>query len=131
MEDYFHVRWLILRKPWDRPPGSERLEDDDTAIHVMAVDEGQIVGVVRGHFRAEGEGQVRLMGVLDEYKGTGLAPKLLVEIEQRLREAGANVSFIQARDYAVGFYKRNGYEVVEETYLLWGRIQHYLMKKEL
>jgi hypothetical protein len=38
---------------------------------------------------------------------------------------------LQARENAVGFYKRCGYAVKEKSYLMWEVIQHYLMEKEL
>ena len=129
--EYYNVRWKTLRGPWGRPVGSEKLDDEDTAIHVMVVDEGRIVGVGRAHFNSGTEAQLRLMGVEEEYRGKGVGTMVLEELERLAKERGAEEAVIQARDYAVDFYKKNGYEVVEKTYLLWDKIQHFKMRKNL
>ena len=130
-EEYYRVRWETLRGPWGQPVGSERLEDEDTAIHVMVVDQGRVVGVGRGHFNSGTEVQFRLMGVVEECRGKGVGTLVLEELERRALEQGAKEAVVQARDYAMDFYKKNGYEVVEKTHLLWGEIQHYRMSKTL
>lgn len=46
-EDYFEVRYEVLRRPLGSPHGSERLTDDSTALHVWATAEGRTVSVGR------------------------------------------------------------------------------------
>ena len=130
-ENYYHVRWVTLREPWGKPVGSERLEDDDDALHLMVVDDEEIVGVARGHFNSPEEGQIRLMGVLQQYRGRDIGRLLLREMERMLSDAGAKYVVVQARDYAMGFYEKNGYEVVEKAYLMWDKIQHFKMRRDL
>ena len=38
---------------------------------------------------------------------------------------------LEARENAVPFYKSLGYHIEQESYLLFGEIQHYRMKKAL
>ena len=131
-KQYYQLRYDTLRKPWDQPEGSEHAEDDDTAVHAMLVDdEGEAVGVCRLHLNTPEEGQIRFMGIRADKQGQRLGDQLLHYLEERARELGATTMTLQARENAVNFYRRNGYEVVEKTYLLFGSIQHYKMARQL
>ena len=48
-EAYFNLRYDVLRKPLDAPLGSERLNDDQQAIHAWLEDEGRIISIGRVH----------------------------------------------------------------------------------
>ncbi|MEC8264959.1 MAG: hypothetical protein VX011_05450, partial [Candidatus Thermoplasmatota archaeon] len=54
-EAYYATRYAVLRAPLGRPPGSERLPDDDQALHVWVEVDGTVVAVARGHL-IEGDG---------------------------------------------------------------------------
>ncbi|GAB3530993.1 hypothetical protein GCM10027443_12540 [Pontibacter brevis] len=129
---YYRLRYETLRQPWYQPEGSERAEDDDTAIHAMLVDEdGEAVGVCRLHLNTPQEGQLRFMGIRKDKQGQQLGNQLIEYLEARAKAMGAMTLTLQARENAVNFYRRNGYEVVEKTYVLFGTIQHYRMTKQL
>jgi ribosomal protein S18 acetylase RimI-like enzyme len=87
--------------------------------------------VCRLHLNTPQEGQIRFMGVRADKQGQRLGDYLISYLEQRAKELGATSMTLQARENAVNFYRRNGYEVVEKTYLLFGSIQHYKMAKQL
>lgn len=131
-EQYYRLRYQTLRAPWGQPEGSERVDDDALAIHAMLVnDAGEPVGVCRLHLNTPQEGQLRFMGIRGDQQGKRLGDQLLAYLEKRARKLGATSMMLQARDNAVNFYRRNGYEVNEKTYLLFGSIQHYRMGKPL
>ena len=131
-EKYYRLRFETLRQPWGQPEGSERVEDDDTAVHAMLVeDDGEAVGVCRLHLNTPQEGQLRFMGVRKDKQGQQLGDLLMEYMEVRAKAMGATSLMLHARENAVNFYRRNGYEVVEESYILFGTIQHYLMAKQL
>lgn len=131
-EKYYRLRWLVLRAPWQQPPGTERATDDTTAIHAMLLDEeNQAAGVCRLHFENEDEAQLRFMAIREDLQNQGLGKLLIHYLEEKAREAGRKFITLQARELAVTFYKRQGYEVVQKTYLLFGSIQHFQMKKHL
>ncbi|MCX2741287.1 GNAT family N-acetyltransferase [Pontibacter anaerobius] len=131
-EQYYRLRYLTLRQPWGQPEGSERVDDDATALHAMLVNgAGEAIGVCRLHMNTPQEGQLRFMGIRGDQQGKQLGDRLLQYLEERARSLGAERMTLQARENAVNFYRRNGYEVVEKTYLLFGSIQHYLMAKQL
>lgn len=131
-EQYYHLRYLTLRQPWNQPVGSERVEDDNTAIHAMLLDDQEEpIGVCRLHLNTPQEGQLRFMGIRADKQGKGIGNLLITYLEDRAKALGATSMMLHARDYAVNFYRRNGYEIVEESYLLFGTIQHYKMAKQL
>lgn len=131
-EQYYNLRYLTLRQPWEQPKGSERAPDDDTATHAMLVDEtGEAIGVCRMHLQTPEEAQLRFMGIHERCQGKGLGKLLLDYLEDKARQLGATYMVLQAREKAVSFYERNGYKMVEKTYLLFGSIQHYKMEKQL
>ncbi|WP_187262643.1 GNAT family N-acetyltransferase [Pontibacter beigongshangensis] len=132
LAQYYQLRYDTLRRPWNQPPGSERADDDDSALHAMLLsDAGEPVGVCRLHLNTPQEGQLRFMGIREDMQGQGLGNLLLTYLEEKARNMGATLMTLQARDYAVNFYRRNEYEVVEKTYLLFGSIQHFKMTKQL
>ena len=47
---YYALRWKILREPWNQPPGSEKDEFEQVAVHLAAWDDaGNLIGVGRLH----------------------------------------------------------------------------------
>lgn len=129
---YYDLRWRVLRKPWDMPVGSERDDGDASASHFMAVlEHGKIVGAGRLHFNSAIEGQIRYMAVDEAYQKMGIGRELITTMEAHALDRGARKIILNARDYAVEFYRLLGYEIVEKTYILFDSIQHYMMEKQL
>ena len=122
--DEMRVRQRVLRAMG----GQDELEDE--AFHVIAVEDGRIVGAGRGHFNSTTEAQIRYMAVEEELRGKGTGAKILRELESRLIEAGAKCIMLNARDNAVGFYEKYGYAVTEKSHTLFGAIPHFRMVKE-
>lgn len=50
--------------------------------------------------------------VEEEYRGQGIGSQLLAELEREVKENGADVMYIEAFDWNLGFCKKNGYETV-------------------
>lgn len=126
------MRYEILRKPWNQPPGSEKDTHEDSSIHIMAVDQNNtILGVCRLQFNSSTETQVRFMAVKEDTQGLGIGKQLIAYAEQKATQLGATNQILQAREIALEFYKKCGYTVKEKSFLLWDEIQHYLMEKQL
>jgi|TARA_B100001971_G_scaffold38654_1_gene33718 ribosomal protein S18 acetylase RimI-like enzyme len=131
-EAYYDLRWRVLRQPWGQSPGSERDELDDDATHVAGYDEVKgLVCVGRLHAVETGVGQVRYMAVEEPLRGRGLGQAVLDELERLAKRQGMSVIVLDAREAAVGFYRRNGYEAVDEGHVLFGEVRHSKMRKRL
>jgi len=52
---YFETRYIVLRKPLGAPQGSERIDNDNEAIHAWIEQETKVVSVGRAALISEGE----------------------------------------------------------------------------
>ena len=91
--------------------------------------DGIPIGVGRAHFISENEAQIRSISVEVEWSGKGIGSIVLKELEKIITAKGAKRIIIHARSSAVEFYKKNGYQVVEQSYTLFDEIEHFLMDK--
>lgn len=131
-QDYYLLRWEVLRKPWNQPLGSERDTNEKESWHFAVVDEdGLIRGVCRLQNNKEGIGQIRYMAVDSRFQGKGLGGMLLQVAEDKAVTLGFTTIILQARENAVPFYQSKGYQIEDKTFILFDSIQHYLMKKDL
>jgi GNAT superfamily N-acetyltransferase len=130
-ERYYDLRWRILREPWTDAKESERDEYEQEAIHITAWVEGKLTGVGRVHFISPEEAQVRYMAVEEGYSGQGIGSAILRELEDRARLRGARRMVLNARESAVRFYEKHRYVITDQTSVLFDRIAHWEMRKEL
>ena len=129
LDEYFYLRWYLLRKEWGGERGSEMDEDESISHHRSAVNEsGLAIGVGRIHFR-QNLAQVRYMATSRKFRGIGVGSKILNELEKVALGSDADKVFLNSRESAVDFYIRNGYEVIGETSYSFGDIMHYRMEK--
>ncbi len=131
-EDYFNLRWCVLREPWHQPKGSEKDELENESFHIMACDENNyVIGVGRLHFNNETEAQIRYMAVVPEYTNQGVGASILKVLEEKARQEQCKTIVLDARENAVSFYQKKGYELLEKSHLLFDSIQHFRMEKQL
>jgi predicted GNAT family N-acyltransferase len=129
---YFDLRWRVLRAPWQQPVGSEKDSLEDSCYHVIACNENNtVIGVARLQFNSDNEAQIRYMAIDPKYTGRGVGRKIVSALESIALENKRNRIILDAREPAVGFYKKLGYTVTEKTYLLFDCIQHFRMQKVL
>ncbi len=103
---YYDLRWRILRAPWNQPKGSEQDELEGQSIHVMVVENDEVIGIGRAHFNSDYEAQFRYMAVEEDWRGKGIGKLILDELEKRVIEKGAKKIILHARENAVKFYEK-------------------------
>jgi GNAT superfamily N-acetyltransferase len=129
---YYDLRWRVLRAPWNQLRGSERDALEPDSVHLMALDpSGKPVGVGRLHLNSPTEAQVRFMAVEEHCRRTGVGTAILHALEDRARALGATSVVLEARDPAVPFYSRHGYELLGSGKTLFGSVPHRRMRKVL
>ncbi|HEX8350972.1 MAG TPA: GNAT family N-acetyltransferase [Hymenobacter sp.] len=131
---YYDLRYRVLRAPWQQPLGSERADDDErpSTMHAMLrAPDGAVVGVARLHPSGPAQAQVRYMAVEPGWQGQGIGRQLLEYLEAAARQQGLTECILHARETAVPFYTRLGYEVVAPSHTLFGSVPHFLMRKML
>jgi GNAT superfamily N-acetyltransferase len=75
--------------------------------------------------------QVRDMAVQPQHQGKGLGVAVLRALEDAAAKQGHTTLVLEARENAMGFYTRAGYEIVAKTHLLFGSVQHWRMQRML
>ena len=135
---YYQLRYAVLRQPWQQPPGSERCPADAEpgTIHalLLAADASAApVALAVGMLQPTGgpQGQIRFMAVAPAAAGTGLGRRVVAYLEQEARAGGLTEIVLHARETAVGFYEKLGYELVAPSHTLFGVLPHFLMRKQL
>ena len=127
---YYDLRYRVLRQPWNQPVGSERDALEDQAKHFAAFEEANLIGVGRlDHVEARIY-QIRFMAVEPGCQSKGIGAILMNTMEMDAWNSGAIEIILHAREQAVGFYEKLGYVCIEPSHLLFGEIQHFLMKKK-
>ena len=126
---YFNLRYEVLRAPWNQPRGSERNDGDETAEHFAFFEEDEIIGVGRLDFTENLGSQIRFMAVNERYQGKGIGRQLMEHMEEIARNKGCKETILHAREIALPFYEKLGYDITEKSHLLFGEIQHFLMIK--
>jgi predicted GNAT family N-acyltransferase len=102
---------------------------DPEATHIVAVDQGAVIGTCRLLFR----GQVARLGRLavePDRRGDGVAAAILREADRIASEAGAESIALHAQTYAQSLYESAGYAEYGPTFVEEG-IEHVAMEKRL
>ena len=102
---------------------------DPEATHIVAVDEGAVIGTCRLLFR----GPVARLGRLavePDRRGDGVAAAILREADRVAVDAGAETIALHAQTYARQLYEHAGYEEYGPTFVEEG-IEHVAMEKRL
>jgi len=130
-EQYYALRWQLLRKPWNQLRGSEQDEKEADAYHIMAIESGHATGVARLDFPQPQLAQLRYMAVSRPNQRNGTGRTIIRHMEKYAISRSINTLFLHARENACGFYEKMGYQPVENSYVLFDTIQHIEMKKIL
>ena len=135
---YYQLRYAVLRQPWQQPPGSERVPADEEAgtVHALLLAAGHAalpVALAVGMLQRvdSRQGQIRFMAVAPAAAGTGLGRQVVAYLEQEARARSLTEIILHARETAVGFYEKLGYELVAPSHTLFGVLPHFLMRKQL
>jgi len=102
---------------------------DPEATHIVAVDEGDVIGTCRLLFR----GHVARLGRLAVERGRrgdGVAAAILREADRVAAGAGARSVALHAQTYALALYSAAGYREYGPTFVEEG-IEHVAMEKRL
>ena len=129
-EDYYDLRYRILRLPLGQPLGSERNEGDSTGKHFALYLNGQLNAIARLDQPEKYTSQVRFVAVESNTQGKGFGKEIMTAVENFSKKSGNRKMILQARENALDFYLKLDYKLIEKSYLLFGQVQHYLMKKE-
>ena len=129
------VRHPVLRP--GRPIESCHFDGDDmpTTSHFGLFLENQLAGVISVFkiqnklFSEENQYQIRGMAVLSEFQKKGFGEQLLQYCENEIRLKSGNLIWFNARETAIGFYEKSGYEILGDPFEIPDVGPHYILFK--
>ena len=129
------VRHPVLRP--GRPIESCHFDGDDlpTTSHFGLFLENQLAGVISAFkaqnklFSEENQYQIRGMAVLSEFQKKGFGEALLEYCENEIRLKSGNLIWFNARETAIGFYEKSGYEILGDPFEIPDVGPHYILFK--
>ncbi|MBK9284330.1 MAG: GNAT family N-acetyltransferase [Sphingobacteriaceae bacterium] len=132
LQKIIQLRVKILRAPWKQPAETATDEFESNAINAYVLNDlNAVIACGRLQINSEETGQIRFMAVDENYQGLGLGKHILSFLEEEVKKINLKYIELQARENAVSFYEKNGYHIVEKSFLLWGIIQHFKMVKKI
>lgn len=135
-EETFSVRHLVLRK--GKTIESCHFEGDGlpTTQHYGLYENDHLEGVIslfenpHSFFEDKNQIQIRGMAVLENNQGKGFG-KLLIKHCEDILKGKTSLIWFNARENAVRFYQKTGYEVIGEPFDIKGIGIHYVMWKKV
>ena len=134
VERIIDLRWKVLRA--GLPRASAMFEGDDAAHHFAAVDGETVLAclsMMRQPFNNESAWQLRGMACAEACRGQGIGRQLLEKMEATLlaarSEKEAWLLWCNAREAAVDFYKKCGWQIESEAFDIPGAGVHFQMSK--
>lgn len=121
------IRELVFVREQAVPLELELDEEDLRCEHALA---RTADGAAVGTGRLLPDGHIGRMAVLKEWRGQGVGALLLRALVERARERGHARARLNAQTYAIGFYRRYGFEVSGPEFMDAG-IPHVPMHRDL
>ena len=126
---YYELRYKVLREPLGKERGSEKNDGDLTGKHFALYNDNVLKAIARLDQAEKDVSQVRFVAVDENSQGKGYGRLIMEATEEDSIKNGNSKMILHARDYAVDFYLRMDYTLVEKSHKLFGVLQHFLMEK--
>jgi predicted GNAT family N-acyltransferase len=111
-------------------PEREELDGrDDDGVHLVAVENGEVLGTCRLLLTGS-TAQFSRLAIAPEARLRGFASALLQAAEEEARSGGAKRMILHAQTYALPLYSSNGWETRGRRFVEAG-IEHVAMEKAL
>lgn len=111
-----HLRRVVFIEEQGVPETDEIDDKDDTAIHLLANDDGHPVGSARLLLLGK-TGKIGRVCVLPSHRGTGLGAALIRAALTELRAQGMTTAKLGSQTHAIGFYERLGFTATGPEYM--------------
>ncbi|QLE01885.1 GNAT family N-acetyltransferase [Galbibacter sp. BG1] len=136
-EEAHSVRHPVLRK--GKPFDSAIFPEDSLkdTFHVGVVIDDVVAGTVtfiknsNDNFKEKAQYQLRGMAVSEEYQRKGIGEVMVKKAETLMLERGGKFIWLNAREVAVLFYEKMGYEKYGKSFLVPGIGKHFVMIKKM
>jgi len=124
------LRNELLRAPLGLDFSDEEIAEEADSIHIAAFQKDALLGCLVMKPESEREIKVRQVAVVEPLQRMGIGSAMTVFAEQVAHKEGYATIILHARDHAVPFYTKYGYQVVGEQFIEV-TIPHYRMTKDI
>ena len=124
------LRTEILRKPLNLVYIQEQLALEISDILLAAQENNLIIGCCILTQLPDSQLQLRQMAVANSNQGKGVGAAIILFAEILAKEKNQKEIVLHARETAVGFYQKLGYNTFGNSFLEVG-ITHFMMQKRL
>jgi predicted GNAT family N-acyltransferase len=111
-----HLRRVVFIEEQGVPEADEIDDKDDTALHLLATEDGHPVGSARLLLSGT-TGKIGRVCVLKSHRGTGLGAALIRAALTELRAQGMTTAKLGSQTHAIGFYERLGFTPTGPEYM--------------
>ncbi|MBD1205350.1 MAG: GNAT family N-acetyltransferase [Rhodobacteraceae bacterium] len=111
-----HIRRVVFIEEQGVPEADEIDDKDDTALHLLATEDGTPVGSARLLLLGD-IGKIGRVCVLKSHRGTGLGAALIRAALTELRTQGMTTAKLGSQTHAIGFYERLGFTPTGPEYM--------------
>jgi predicted GNAT family N-acyltransferase len=102
---------------------------DPEATHIVAIEDGKVIGTCRLLFRSN-IARLGRLAVERDRRGDGVAAAILREADRLAQDTGAEAIALHAQTYALALYENAGYKQYGPTFVEED-IEHVAMEKRL
>ena len=92
-------------------------EVEEDAIKIAAVINNKVVGHARAFVNHNNIAEVTQVVIHREYRGQNIGSKMMITLLNRLREENIHSAQLDARMYAVNFYRKLGFEGISNVFI--------------
>ena len=110
------LRRIVFIEEQGVPEEDEIDDKDDTALHLLATEDGIPVGSARLLLIGD-MGKIGRVCVLKSHRGTGLGAALIRAAIAELRANGMKTAKLGSQTHAIGFYERLGFTATGPEYM--------------
>lgn len=110
------LRRVVFIEEQGVPEADEIDDQDDTALHLLATEDGAPVGSARLLLHGT-TGKIGRVCVLKSHRGTGLGAALIRAALAELRAQGMATAKLGSQTHAIGFYERLGFTATGPEYM--------------
>ena len=137
VEDTYLLRIKVLRNGLSERYRFDKDDDIDT-FHLGAFQDNECLGIAtflkNGHSffkNAKNVYQLRGMAVDNVFQTKGVGKLIIKKAIEILNESNSELLWCNAREHAIGFYKKMGFEVIGERFHVPNVGPHFVMYKYL
>lgn len=124
------LRDKVLRQPLGMSIYDDPLEAEKKDLHIVVMEESQVIGVCFYRSIDQETMQMKQVAVDPSFQPRHIGREMFIQSVQRLKQRQIKTIMVHARENALGFYQKLGFEECGEPFFEVG-IRHHLLKYNL